>query len=749
MDKNQLRERAENSANLEHRTVSTSDNPDLNAIIQELRVHQIELEMQNDELKKTVQQLDELKRQAESSRNTFAQLYNNTPGGFIVVNETGMICHCNETALNWFDLTERKIFSRPFVNFISPQDRPLWWIRWKAFMRRPEAKKMELRMLFAGGRECFVELYAKVLNEWFQNHFLCDRNVSEHYYLLSIFDIDDRKNAEEKLMLAASVFEYSTEAIMITDADNSICSVNPAFTRITGYRLDEVAGRDPKFLASGKHDKAFFKDMWDTLNAKSQWQGEIWNRRKNGEFFPEWMTLHAHKDGNGKIFRYVAIFSDITLEKHTQNLLNHQATHDQLTGLPNRALFYDRLQQSLNIAKRNGKAVALLFIDLDGFKSINDTLGHSIGDELLIATADRIRTLFRSSDTFARLGGDEFVVILNDLHTVNETIPIARKILKKLSQPFPTSHGELTISGSIGIALYPKDADDLESLIQYADNAMYAAKKGGRNQFHFFKKEMQQAAEQKYRLEKDLKNAMTHDQLEVYFQPIIELQSREIIGAETLVRWQHPERGMIAPDDFIPIAEECGLIGQLGIVVTEKACYEAEAWLTATKRPLYLTINKSVQQFRMDPNCKQMLDTVNTYRFPLDRIVVEITENMMLMSYRDYMQTLNRLREHGIKIFLDDFGTGYSSLSNLKKLPVDRVKIDRSFIKDVLTDRQDAALVEAIVLMSRKLGLETIAEGIESEDQADYLFSIGCSLGQGYFFGRPVPPYRFLEMIQT
>jgi len=750
IDEKRLRVRAEELTKSEgHADLKSAEIP-LKEALHELKVHQIELELQNEELRDTVGRLEELKTNAEKSRNAFIQLYDSTQMGFVVINDIGMICHCNATALNWFKLPERKFFHRPFVDLIHAEDKAQWRIRWKGFMRQPENKQMELRMLFVGDRVCYVEIQGKKLNDWFKNDFLrCDEETSD-YYLLSINDVDERKKAEEQLTLAASVFENSAEGIVITNAENQITSVNPAFSRITGYSLADVYGKNPSVLASGKHDQAYYQSMWELLLSQGHWQGEIWNRRKSGEVYPEWLTLRVMKDISGRIFRYIAIFSDISSQKKVQNLMNYQATHDALTGLPNRILFYDRLQQSLRQAKRNKTFVALFFMDLDGFKGINDSLGHSVGDELLVGVAKRINEMVRCSDTFARLGGDEFVVILNDLRAVSQVTPIAQKILEKVSQPFPSSQGELSISGSLGIAIYPKDAEACENLVQYADNAMYAAKKSGRNQLHFFKKEMQLATEQKYQLEQELKSALRLGQLDVFFQPIIDLLNDNIVGAESLVRWRHPIRGLLEPDQFIPLAEESGLIGQLGNLVVEKALVQAEAWQEVTGLPpLYLTMNMSAQQFRLDPHCSTLLQIIERHRFPADRIVIEITESVMMLSDKDCLSVLNRLRDRGIRIFLDDFGTGFSSLSYLKKLPVDRVKIDRSFIKDILVDVQNAALVEAIISMTHKLSLETIAEGIETKEQASYLIEHGCTYGQGYHFGKPMRPEQFLALITS
>lgn len=748
MDKDHLRHRAEQLLEKMQQGFAAAEHIELREIVHELNVHQIELELQNDELAASNNMLERLRQQAEKTRNAFALLYDHAPIGLVIINESGLICHCNTKALAMFNLPDRKVFDNPLANFIEPQSRMLWWARFKSFIHNPEGKKIELQLLSGQESGFYVEITGKKLSDWFSSDFLQRENDDSQYCLLTMTDINDRKKSEEKLLLSASVFENSSEAIMITDANNRIVSANPAFTRITGYPFEEVRGRNPSILASGQHDKEFYKNLWQALLTIGHWQGEICNKRKNGECYPEWLSISALKSEDGKFFRFIAIFSDITTERAVQNLINYQATHDQLTGLPNRTLFHDRLQQYLNAAMRNGLLVTLLFIDLDGFKNINDTLGHSVGDELLIGVAQRLGGIFRSADTFARLGGDEFVVILDEMHSTMQAAVIAKKILRELNRPFHTENADLTISASIGIAVYPKDATDCETLVKYADNAMYAAKQAGRNQYHFFKKEMQLASLYKYSLEKDLKTALLQDQIEVFLQPIVDLATWQIVGAEALARWRHSRDGFIPPSEFIAIAEECGMIGQLGYIIANKACAAAESWIEATPAPLYLSINKSVQQFRMDYQCKDLLRAVSSSRFPIERLVIEITESILMLSYKDYTQTLNKMRDQGIKIFLDDFGTGFSSLSYLKKLPVDKVKIDGSFVKDVLIDKHDASLVEAIISMTHKLGLETIAEGIESSGQAAYLLKQGCHYGQGYYFDKPMPPEAFLKLIQ-
>ena len=744
----ELRARAEQL--LKNRQANSPDatNAELQEIVHELNVHEIELSLQNEELAQRNFDLEVLKQQAERSRNAFNQLFNITPNGFVIIDHNGLIYHCNATALTMLKAQERYLLRRPFSKLVAPIDQELFLGRFKSFIQKPVGKSIELRLLDTYGGFFYVQITGNQINEWRDLDLIDSLHAQEsEFFLLSLVDIDARKKVEEKLLLSDSVFEYSSEGIMVTDSNNKIISVNPAFTEISGYESAEIIGENPRALSSGQHDSAFYQDMWDSISKSRFWKGEIINKRKNGILYTEKLAINQLNDQKGKPYRYIGVFSDITSDKELQQLIEYQATHDPLTKLPNRTLFKDRLQQAIFEAKRKETQFALLFFDLDGFKTLNDTLGHNAGDSLLIAIADRLNGMFRGSDTFARLGGDEFVVILNEFTDASAVTTVVDKLLSEINRPFDFGKSSLVISASVGISLYPQDSKDMEQLLQFADSAMYVAKKAGHNQYAFFEAKMQQQINRKYSIEQELRVALQHAQLCVYFQPIVDLKTGKFVGAEALVRWQHPEKGLILPDDFIPIAEECGLIDRLGLLVAESACIAATDWAKVSTAPLYVSLNKSVKQFHLDYHCKNLLSVLKASGLPPEQIAIEITESVLMFSLNDYLHILHKLRDQGIRIFLDDFGTGYSSLSYLKKLPIDKVKIDRSFVKDILTDENDLAMVDAIISMTTKLGIETIAEGIESADHSKQLERHGCRFGQGYYFAKPMPERDFLNFI--
>lgn len=745
----ELRTRAEEILKNQQDPLVDATHAELQKIVHELNVHQIELSLQNEELAHRNAELEALKQQAERSRDAFNQLFNSTPNGFVIIDHNGLIFHCNDTALTMLKVQEKHLLRRPFSKLVAPINQDIFLGRFKSFIQKPAGKSIELRLLDGNGGTFYVQLMGNQIDYWKELGLIdCLHTQQTEFFLLSLIDIDARKKAEEKLLLSDSVFEYTSEGIMVTDADNKIISINSAFTQISGYEPADIIGKNPHILSSGQHGPDFYEAMWDSITKNGFWKGEIINKRKNGMCYPEKLAINLLKDPKGKPYRYIGVFSDITSDKELQQLIEYQATHDPLTKLPNRTLFKDRLQQAIYEANRNNTLVALLFFDLDGFKTLNDTLGHDAGDSLLIAIADRLSDMIRGSDTLARLGGDEFVVILNELADTKAVVTVTDKILSEINRPFDFNNSALVISASVGISLYPQDTKNMDELLQFADSAMYASKKTGRNQYTFFDYKMQQQVNHKYSIEQELRLALKYAQICVYFQPIVDLKSGAVVGAETLVRWQHPEKGLILPNDFIPIAEECGLINNLGQLVAELASTAAKGWATVCPS-LYMSLNKSVKQFNLDPHCKNLLSILKASGMPLEQIAIEITESVMMHSFKDYLHTLYNLRDQGIHLFLDDFGTGYSSLSYLKKLPIDKVKIDRSFVKDILTDANDLALVDAIISMTAKLGIDTIAEGIESVEHINQLKQHGCKFGQGYYYAKPMPEKEFLNFIAS
>ena len=555
----------------------------------------------------------------------------------------------------------------------------------------------------------------------------------------------ERKRIDEELQLAASVYQTSGEAIMIADSSDLIVAVNPTFTNLTGYAPGEVVGCNVGMLASDRNSIEQHDAMRQSLLATGSWQGELWSRRKNGDEFAVWMTINTIHDEYANVHRRIRMFSDITDKKRMDDLVWRQANYDTQTGLPNRRLFRDRLQQELKKLHRSGHSLALLFIDLDRFKQVNDAFGHNAGDLLLREAARRITDCVRDSDTVARLGGDEFTVIVPDLFDPVRIELIAQTILGTLAEPFLLESEVAHISASIGITLYPNDAKNMEALLRNADQAMYAAKNGGRNRFSYFTAEMQKLSQIRTQIGNDLRNAVAEGQFEVYFQPIVELATGRIVKAEALLRWHHPERGMIDPAQFIPIAEEMGLINEIGDWVFKESAraakrwYEAEGQTRAGLCAIQMHVNKSPRQFLTGRTSETWIDYLSDIGLPPQCIVIEITEGLLLDERPEVAEKLNQFRDAGIQIALDDFGTGYSAMSYLKRFRVDYLKLDQSFMRDMATEAGDRAIVEALIVMAHKLGLKVVAEGVETVEQRDVVTTAGCDYGQGYLFAKPMP----------
>lgn len=553
----------------------------------------------------------------------------------------------------------------------------------------------------------------------------------------------EKHDAEEALQLAAMVYQHSAEAIIVSDADDNIIAVNPAFTQLTGYTIEEVVGKKPNHFSSRLQDRATYRIIRRALKTSNTWQGEMWNRRKNGEEFVEWLTINIIRHEDGTRHRHVYLFSNITEKKRSEELIWHQANYDLLTGLPNRRLFRDRLDHEIRKSHRTGMPMALFFIDMDLFKEINDTLGHDVGDSLLIEAARRVCSSVRAADTVARLGGDEFTVILTELNEASKIEQIARQILQKLAEPFMLAGEVVYLSASIGITLYPSDTTEPENLIKNADQAMYVAKSEGRNRYSFFTRSMQEHAQTRMRLGNDLRGALASGQLALHFQPIIDLSNGHIIKAEALLRWNHPVRGMVSPSVFIPIAEESGLINEIGDWVFRQAVSWAQRWSAQLGRSFQISVNKSPVQFVSQTEYTAWPTYMEQLGLPGNCITVEITEGMLLNAAPCVNEKLLQFRDAGIQVSIDDFGTGYSSMSYLKKFHIDFLKIDQSFVLDMTTDAGDRAIAEAIIVMAHKLGYKVIAEGIETQEQRDMLTAADCDFGQGYLFAKAMPPEEF------
>ncbi len=564
-----------------------------------------------------------------------------------------------------------------------------------------------------------------------------------------VLDITARKQAEANLMLAQQVFRHAAEGILITDASQRILEANKGFEEITGYSREEVIGKTREMLKFGQNDAAFYTEMWKTIRREGQWQGEVWNRRKNGAIYPEWLSLSEVRDDTGKVTNYVSVFTDITLRKESEQRLQFLANHDALTKLPNRTLLQERIEHALRLAQRNKTQLAVLFIDLDRFKIINDTLGHDAGDLLLLEASRRLMKCLRESDTIARQGGDEFVVLLEEFgDDVQYLATVARKVMGALTQPFTLQGQEIFISASIGISVYPQDGQDMNALLKNADIAMYRAKEQGKNTFQFYASDSNVHSFERLALENSLRKALERKEFVLHYQPKVDLATDTIVGAEALVRWQHPDLGMVPPAQFIPLAEEAGLIGPIGEWVLREACMQNRAWQEAGLPLITIGVNLSGGQFR-DENLRNVIASAlaqsGMQPFYLE---LEITESMIMQNPERAVDILQGFREMGMHTSIDDFGTGYSSLGYLKRFPLDSLKVDRSFVQDVPGDLDDVAITQAIIGLAHSLGLKVVAEGVETSAQLDFLRRQHCEQIQGYIFSEPLPAEEFAKLLE-
>ncbi|HNX24176.1 MAG TPA: EAL domain-containing protein [Spirochaetota bacterium] len=562
------------------------------------------------------------------------------------------------------------------------------------------------------------------------------------------FDITEKKIAEEELLLAGRVFETTTEGIVVTDSCNNIIRVNPAFTHITGYSNDEVVGRNPKILKSERHDRLFYEEMWKSLTDHGTWEGEIWNRRKNGETYPEWLSINVINDEANKVKNYVSVFRDISDIKSSEEKIEYQAYHDPLTGLPNRSLFSDRLSQAVNQAVRSENQMALLYIDLDRFKIVNDSLGHITGDYLLQEVAKRLSECVRDGDTVARVGGDEFIIILPNIEEINDVVRVCGRITEKFSKPLKIDEHELFASASIGISIYPDDGTSVAELHKNADIAMYHAKSLGGGEYQFFSVEMNSEVDVRLILEMQLRKAIEQDQFEIFFQPIVDSRTGTTVGVEALARWIHPELGVIPPSTFVPVAEETGYIVQINDIVLKKSCLRCVELIEAGYPSIYISVNITSHQFLNRRILESVSVALEESGLNPENLIIEITEDSIMQNVDEITLIMKELKQIGIRFSIDDFGTGYSSLSYLKKFPLDNLKIDRSFIVDIPGDSDSKTLARTIIVLAKELGLKIIAEGVENKEQIDFFTQNHEYLIQGYYYSKPVPFKEFLEFLK-
>lgn len=672
------------------------------------------------------------------SEEQFRRLAQISPIGIFHADAQGACTYVNERWCQITGLSLEESLGSGWMRALHPEDREQTLALWQEAMSNRKSVHMEWRMQqpdgtvywALGGAATELDEQGNVLG-----------------FIGIVNDITERKHLEDEMRIAAIAFE-SQEGLFVTDVNGVILRVNQAFTRLTGYSAEEAIGRTPELLRSGRHDKQFYQKMWETIKAQCYWQGEIWNRRKNGKIYAEWLTISAVTAPDGQITHYVGTFSDITQNSEAEAEIHRLAYYDALTQLPNRRLLQDRLGQALIATQRNGHCGAILFLDLDNFKILNDTRGHEVGDLLLVEVAQRLHACVRGSDTVARLGGDEFVVLLEDLsgeiqEAAAQSKLLGEKLLETIAQPYFLKDREYHCTASIGVGLFVDNDTTTEELLKRADLAMYQAKNAGRNALSFFDPDMQRVLDRQSALANDLRQACTRQELRLHYQPQID-STRGVIGAEVLLRWEHPERGLVAPGDFIPLAEETGLILTIGHWVLETACAQLKAWEgDQFTHDLQLAINVSARQFRQSDFVGQVRQVLDQTGANPKRLKIELTESMVLDNVNDAIAKMQALRALGVGFSMDDFGTGYSSLSYLKQLPLDQLKIDRSFVTNLITDSNDAAIVKAIITLGQTFGLSVIAEGVETGAQRELLLQHGCHVFQGYHFSRPVPLHEF------
>ena len=673
------------------------------------------------------------------SERRFRDLYEKAPLAYQSLDVAGNILEVNDAWLELLGRPRDEVIGRCIGDFLSEDSLEVFNDQFPKLRRQGHIDGPLFHFIHRDGSRRQLMVNGRVARDQ-------DGNFLRTHCILT--DLTERLQSEEQLRLAATVFEQSTEGIIITDAERKILMVNRAFSTITGYSAAEVLGRTPSLLSSGHHEEHFYLALWSAVQANGHWSGEMWNRSKDGDIYPEMVSISQVIGDDGKVSHYVGIFSDISEHKANEAHIQHLAHFDALTGLPNRSLLADRVGQALSSVERNGEPLALIFLDLDRFKNVNDSLGHRIGDELLIQVAQRLQSGLRDEDTVSRLGGDEFILVLPGT-SADGAAHVAGKLLTVLSRPYHIEQHELIITPSLGIAMYPTDGESYEALSMCADAAMYRAKQSGRQTFRFFTREMQERSERTLQLENALRHALDLDQLQLHYQPQIAPGERRVIGVEALLRWQHPELGNVAPADFIPVAEDSGLILPIGEWVLRTAARQMKAWIDGGMAPLVMAVNLSAVQFRqsrLPERVSQILDEVG---LPPRCLELELTEGVAMENPLAAIAVMDDLHERGVRLAIDDFGTGYSSLSYLKRFKVSKLKIDQSFVRDIARDPESEAIVEAIIGLSRSLGLQTIAEGVETAEQLDFLSAKGCHEVQGYYFAKPMPAADFEAFVSA
>ncbi len=670
----------------------------------------------------------------------FRRLHEQMPVPYQALDADGRILAVNQVWQKTFGYQPAELIGTPFAELLSPDKREKFQTQLVQTLRLGFSHNVDLTLHSHSGAVHEVLFEARAA-------YTSDGQVQQVHCVL--IDQTERQQDLEQLRQAAAVFRSTSEGVVITDAETRILAVNRAFTEITGYSEAEILGQTPRMLQSGHHDPDYFAAMWQQIAQTDSWQGEIWNRRKNGEIYPEWLSISAVRDEAGALVNYVGVFSDITTVKDAQAKLEYQAHHDPLTGLPNRIMFRDRVNRAIARAQRHGHVACLMFIDLDRFKDINDSLGHAVGDQVLIDIAERLQQGLRGEDSVSRHGGDEFTVLIESLKDARQAARFAKKILPWFEQPILIDEHELYVTASIGISSFPGDGDSPEILIRNADTAMYQAKASGRNTYAYYDAKLTEQAMERVHMEAALRKAIDQGQLFLQYQPQVRCDTGEVTGVEALVRWQHPELGLYSPGRFIPLAEETGLIIPLGEWVLRAATQQLQTWQAQGIELHRVAVNVAAAQLRQEHFDRVVARALEDSGLLPGCLELEITEGFLAAAPEIAPHILQRLRNLGVEIAVDDFGTGYSSLRRLKDLAVDRLKIDQGFVRGIPDDPDDLALARAILWLGHSLGLEVIAEGVEQAEQCTLLAAEGCEDAQGYLYSKPLSATDLIQWLQA
>ena len=677
-------------------------------------------------------------RESETLFQTLARV---APAGIFRTDAFGATTYINQRGLEIAGLSLEEAQGVGWARYLHPDDKEQLIRTWKEAFSKRETFSAEYRFLHPDGKLI-----------WVKGEALVELDDKDQFmgYVGTVTDITAIKASEEHLRMAATVFEHTREGIMVTDSASRILSVNRAFSDITLYEPAEVIGKTPNLLESGRHDAHFFHNMWRSLETEGYWQSEIWNRRKNGDIYPQLLSISVIKDRDGQVQNYVGIFADITNLKASEARLEFLAHHDPLTTLPNRLRLISNLEHAIQVAQRESKQLALLMLDLDRFKDVNDSFGHLAGDELLQHIAKRLTRRLRGADTVARLGGDEFTILLEDISQESDASRVADSIIKALEAPCKLANNvEVRIGVSVGISLYPNHGSTALELLQHADAALYQAKAAGKGCYRYFSENLTKAARERFTVEARLRQAIAQERLALYYQPKIDMTTGDIVGAEALIRWIDPVEGVIPPAQFIGVAEETGMINTIGEWVIREACQQGRHWLDFGMPPISISINISANQLHHGDLYKTIQQILDKTGFPATSLELELTESILMQRENEVLETLSQIRAAGVVLGIDDFGTGYSSLAYLKSFPLDVLKIDRSFVRDIEQDQDDRAITATIIAMAHNLGMQVVAEGVETEEQLAFLHAHHCDIYQGYITSQPLPADEFEAFVRN